>query len=275
MEIGQGMQTGLNNVFGEKSLNDLKLLHVESKYAYRRARNSDIEPFFVKDLNEYLIFIEDVNEFSALPKQLQSFLERNKKELQERAACIRGNCKWWKFTWPLSKEFYNRKRIICPYLSTFNRFALVDNENILSLTDTTVIFENNQKEDLQYILGLLNSDLLTFRFRSIGKMKGGGVLEYFWNSIKKIPIKRINFKNKEEKDIHDKIVFVVSQLIKTKSDQNTARTDKDKTFNQHKLESLTKTLNDHVYALYQISNEEQSLIMIVNMKSLALNLWNC
>lgn len=261
LEIGQGMQTGLNNVFGEKSPEDLKLLHVESKHAFRRARNSDIEQFFVKDSNEYLIYIEDLNEFSALPKQLQSFLEKNKKELQERAACIRGNCKWWKFTWPLSKEFYNRKRIICPYLSSFNRFALVENENILGLTDTTVIFENNQKEDLQYILGLLNSDLLTFRFRSIGKMKGGGVLEYFWNSIKKIPIKRINFKDKHEKDIHDKIVVVVSQLMKAKLDQSTLRTDKDKTFIQHKLESLTNSLNDHVYSLYQISKEEQSLIM--------------
>jgi len=260
LEIGQGMQTGLNDVFGSKTKSDMKMLHVESKQSYRRARNSDIESFYVHDSDEWLIYVEDVDEFSSLPKQLQSYFEKNKAELRERAACIRGNCKWWKFTWPLSKELYKRKRIICPYLATFNKFALVDNENILGLTDTTVIFENNQKEDLLYILGLLNSKLLTFRFRSIGKMKGGGVLEYFWNSIKKIPIKRIDFNKKNEKEMHDKVVALTSQLLKTKNDLHNSKTDKDKQYLLNKYDSLFNNLNELVFELYKIDAKEQELI---------------
>ncbi len=55
--------------------------------------------------------------------------------------------------------------------------------SLLGLTDTTVLYDNDQPEDLRYILGLLNSTLLTYRFRFIGKLKSAGILEYFWNSL--------------------------------------------------------------------------------------------
>ena len=77
--------------------------------------------------------------------------------------------------------------VSCRYLAVSNRFALDTNKEYLGLTHTTVLFENGQPEDLKYILGLLNSQLLSFRFQSIAKLKSGGIREYFWNSVSKIP----------------------------------------------------------------------------------------
>ncbi|NBO22940.1 hypothetical protein EBU94_06350 [bacterium] len=226
-----------------------------------RARNSDIDSFIVNENDEWLIYNEDLKSFTDLPKKAQAYFETHKHELKERAAFQRGDCEWWKYTFPLSNHLYNKKRIICPYLATFNRFALIDSEKIMGLTDTSVIFESEQKENLLYILGLLNSRLLTFRFRSIGKMKGGGVLEYFWNSIKKIPIKRIDFNMSNEKSQHDKVVLLSTQIIQTKKDASKAKTDKDKQFTKNKYDSLINNLNSIVFDLYNINSEERDLIM--------------
>lgn len=104
------------------------------------------------------------------------------------------------------------KKILSPYMAKSNRFAIDTNDEFLSLTDTTVIFDSGQEEDLYYILGLLNTELLTNRYKSIGKLKGGGIYEYFWNSVSKMPIKRIDFSNAEEVSLHDQIVSYSKQI---------------------------------------------------------------
>jgi hypothetical protein len=58
----------------------------------------------------------------------------------------------------------------------------------IGLTNTTVIFDTNRNYPLKYLLALLNSRLLTFRYQSIGKQTGGGIFEFFANGIGKLPI---------------------------------------------------------------------------------------
>jgi hypothetical protein len=141
-----------------------------------------------------------------------------------------------------------------------NQFALVFKERILGLTDTTVAFENNQPEDLKYILALLNSKLLTFRFKSIGKMKGGGVLEYFWNSISKLPVRRIDFSNRQDRARHDKIVALVEQMLSAKKQLASAQSDKDKDFYENKCAALDRQIDALVYELYGLTEDEIQIV---------------
>jgi hypothetical protein len=78
--------------------------------------------------------------------------------------------------------------LITPYIAPKNRFYLDTSTEFIGLTDTTVIFANKESPDLRYLLALLNSCLLTFRYRYIGKAKDYR-FEYFENGLKKIPIR--------------------------------------------------------------------------------------
>jgi len=60
----------------------------------------------------------------------------------------------------------------------------------LGITDTTVLYDNGQPESMRYIVGVLNSRVLTARFRFIGKLLGGGVLEYYENTVSQLPLPR-------------------------------------------------------------------------------------
>ena len=227
---------------------------------YKRASNSDIQRFYLRDRGEYLLFLEDEKNFDSLPKGVQKHLKEHSADLKERAAYQRGDCEWWKYTWPLHKEWHNRSKILCPYLAPSNRFALDVKGEYLGLTDTTVLFNNNQQEDIRYILGLLNSKLLTFRFRSIGKLKSGGIIEYFWNSVSKLPVRAIDFSNAADRARHDKIVELVERMLDLHKQLAAAKNPNDKTRLQREIEATDREIDRLVYELYGLTEKEIKIV---------------
>jgi len=258
--IGQGMQTGRNDVFGERTLKEIKKWRLKTNMFYKRASNSDIQRFYLRDRGEYLLFLEDEKNFDSLPKGVQKHLKEHSADLKERAAYQRGDCEWWKYTWPLHKEWHNRSKILCPYLAPSNRFALDVKGEYLGLTDTTVLFNNNQQEDIRYILGLLNSKLLTFRFRSIGKLKSGGIIEYFWNSVSKLPVRAIDFSNAADRARHDKIVELVERMLDLHKQLAAAKNPNDKTRLQREIEATDREIDRLVYELYGLTEKEIKIV---------------
>lgn len=258
--IGKGMETGRNGVFGDRTHEEIVKWQVKSGQFYKRASNSDIQRFFIYDRGEYILYPQTVPAFNKLPIGVQKHLLANVDELKNRAAYQRGDCEWWKFTWALHEEYYDRKRIICPYLAECNRFALDEQGVFLSLTDTTVLFENEQPENLLYLLGVLNSKLLTFRFKSIGKLKSSGIYEYFWNSISKLSIRQINFTNTADKSRHDRIVKLVEEMQQAQKYLHGTKTEKDKTYYERRCTGLDAEIDALVYELYGMTQDEIKIV---------------
>jgi hypothetical protein len=207
------MQTGLNSVFGTLPAAVVKDWNIPKELWRWRARNSDIQQWTITQSDEVLLYLEDADYFSALPDKIRSYLKKHRNDLEKRAAFQRGDCEWWKYTWPLHKDHYRKSKILCPYLAQSNRFALEESGRVIGLTDTTVIFDSGQAEELPYFLGILNSNVLTWRFSLIGKLKSNGIREYFWNSISKLPIPRPNFADSKQKKQHDLLVAEVLKMI--------------------------------------------------------------
>jgi hypothetical protein len=260
LHIGQGMQTGCNEVFGERTHAEMRAWKVPEKLFRLRASNSDIQRFEIRDRSEVLLWVEDCDSFEKLPAGLRQHLDGCSDKLKARAAYKRGNCDWWRFTWPLHREFYSRSRLISPFLATENRFALVEDGKFIGLTDTIVLFENNQPESLKYLLALVNSRLLTLRFRSIGKLKGGGIYEYFWNSVSKLPIRRIDFSKPADKSRHDKLVSLVDKMLGLVPKLRAATADAEKATLQNAVTATDQQIDQLVYELYNLTPEEIALV---------------
>jgi hypothetical protein len=250
MTLGQGMQTGANTVFGKKTATALVALGVTKAQSRRRVRNSDILAYGLKRRDEHLLYFEDVKSFKELSPGIQRYLKENEKKLKDRAAFKRGNCEWWKYTWPLQKDLYSMDRIICPYLASHNRFVVLNDFIGLGLTDTTVIFDSDQRESIKYICCILNSSVLTYRFFGIGKLKGGGIYEYFSNSVGNLPIRRIAFGDANDVAAHDLLVSdydAIAALMK-----RAALTVSDR----RQLATLKARVDRTVSGLYGLSSAE-------------------
>ena len=259
-ELGQGMQTGANPVFGGLSAEDVEKHKLPAELLKPRARNSDIHRFWVAESGQHVLYVEDFQRFEDLPEPVQAFLKlpENQDRLKKRAAYKRGNCEWWKFTWPLHKEFYGRPHLINPYRTGHNRFAIDEDFTWLPLTDTTVAFPHPEvEEDIRYLCGLLNSRLLTFRFRGLAKLTGPGMWEAFDNSIKELPIRRINFSNAEEKDRHDEVVQCVRDLEQATPAEPGGGSEADRSIARRRTEGLLDRLDELVLDLYGITDENE------------------
>jgi hypothetical protein len=176
--------------------------------------------------------------------------------LEKRAAFKRGNCEWWQWTFPLHLEHITKDKIYAPYMATSNRFALDTDTAFIGLTDTTVLFDNGQPEDLRYLLGLLNSRLLSFRFRYIGKLKSAGLFEYFHNSVAKLPIRRIA----ADDERHTQMVEFVQKVIDTKTGLRSADSDRERKKLTSQLRVLESLIDRLTYELYGMDESDISLI---------------
>lgn len=257
--IGKGMETGRNDAFGKLDNRIIKWGLKPGQY-FIRARNSDIQRYHIDNSGEFLLYVEDFIRFEDLPGKVRNHLNSHEGELKRRAAYRRGDCEWWKYTFPLHKEYLQRKKIFCPFYAASNRFAIDELVKHLGMTDTTVLFENEQPESLNYFLGLLNSKLLTFRYKFTGKLKSGGIREYIPNSISKLPIRRINFGKQPDKAKHDRMVDLVNNMIKLYHGLLSAQSTANRRQYQSMIDTTDGEIDQLVYELYGLTKEEIKIV---------------
>lgn len=255
-ELGQGMQTGANGVFASFSDDDIAELGFPDDLLKRRGRNSDIEAFYIRPDGPWALYVEEVPSYEDLPETVRAYLERDdvREKLQARAAYRRGNCEWWRWTWPLHRELHDRPRIVNPYRTPNNRFAIDWDFEFFTSTDTTVGFPfEHVGEDIRYIVGLLNSRVLTCRFRGMAKLTSPNMWEAFDNSIARLPIRRLDLSNAHERAIHDRVVRLVEGIEDARRAARDSGAAADRTIAARRAEGLSDELDEIALDLYGIT----------------------
>lgn len=182
-KVGSGMQTGCNSVFVNPPSD------IPKQFIRKRMTGEMIEKYVATEPKEFILYIENIDSFDRLHESVKKYLLANQELLKNRAdKKRRSTAKWWNFTFPMHEKYYNKQKIWCSYRSIANAFCLDDGAEYIGLTNTTVIFDVNTKTNFKYLLALLNSETLSYRYSFIGKRTGNGLLEYFENGVGKLPI---------------------------------------------------------------------------------------
>jgi len=109
-------------------------------------------------------------------------------------------------------------KIIVGVLSQGNKYAIDYHGTLISSGGTAGYCMITLPEDfpysIYYIQALLNSKYLEWYASLIGEVFRGGYIARGTKVLKKLPIRTINFSNKEEKSQHDKIATPQEELIK-------------------------------------------------------------
>lgn len=242
--VGKGMETATNDVF----LFETPPKNFPKDYIKKRMSGEIIERYYTGTAIEHLLYFEDVELFDKLPKAIQNYLSDNKERLKNRAdKKRRKTAKWWNYSFPLHKEYYHLPKIWCSYRSKDNTFILDETDEYIGLTNTTAIFGTDESIPLKYILALLNSKVLNFRYKSIGKQTGSGIFEYFENQISKLPIPLPN-------SFHV-IINLVDQMLAVQKEFHAAK-ESDKPIVQQKIDAIDRQIDALVYELYGLTEDE-------------------
>ena len=145
---------------------------------------------------------------------------------------------------PAKRRLYSGPKIVlagmCRHLeATLDRQGLALGVQVYALM--------NWKIDPLFLLGLLNSSLLShlFRLRFAAKRLAGGYFSLSKRQLAQLPIRRLEFDRLEEQRKHDQIVSLVRQRLRANDEQHRARSA-----------GIDAKIDETVLSLYDVSAQE-------------------
>ncbi|ECK7874923.1 class I SAM-dependent DNA methyltransferase [Campylobacter jejuni] len=121
------------------------------------------------------------------------------------------------------------------------------------LLDSMAFMVANSKNELKYLLGFLNSNLIFYYFKNIGHLYSDKGFLLSNQYVEKFPIPKINSKNQK---LADELINLADELINLADDILKAK-EQDKNANTQELENK---INSLVYKLYNLNEEEIKII---------------
>lgn len=124
-----------------------------------------------------------------------------------------------------------------------------------------LVAKSTNKYSLQFLLGVINSKVLNWYYQTLNPEKGETLAEVKRNHVAQLPVPKINLETKSDKKLHDHLVSLVDQMLEGKKKLNEAKTDRDKEFYTRKCESLDRQIDDAVFELYGLTEEEKEVVL--------------
>jgi len=204
----------------------------------------DVYKYGIKPVeSRKLVYTNAISNIEDYPKLKNRLLE-HKIKLENRREAKNGKIRWFDLQWARTKELFDNPKIICRFKASNNTFA-IDLEGYYSSADITIVQLKNEwkdKVDLKYLLGILNSKLLNFYFKSYGKLMDYRY-EYYPSPVGKL---RVIIANDQ---------ITISQIVEKLIIETTK--------NQPSIEFiklLEAEIDQLVYKLYGLTEEEIRIV---------------
>ncbi|WP_343343914.1 Eco57I restriction-modification methylase domain-containing protein [Terrisporobacter petrolearius] len=252
----QGIITGCDKAF-ILNTKDERIEHIDKKLLKSWIKNRNVNQYIIEESNQKLIYANDIEEI-----QNYSYIEENcfklhKEKLEGRRECIKKVRKWYELQWGREKSLFERKKIMYPYKSSNNKFAIDDNNNFSS-ADVYSFYIKEEYENVfsyEYIVGILNSEIYDRYFKMIGKGMGNKIYDYYPNKVMKLKI----FKDEN----YSKIEALSKKIISIKKEVELIK-------NNTKLQGKKNAINKEINYLENESHFLQNKVNELINKSLNL-----
>lgn len=220
---------------------DQYLIRIPKGWTNSRKGKNDAEKWFKKNC-------------PVIAKHLFQFEENASKRLDK------GDY-WWELRACDYYEEFEKPKIIYPDIAKESRVSFDDKG--LYFSNTVYFIPSN---DL-YLLAVLNSNLIFSYYKRIASVLGdadkGGRLRWFRQDVMKLPIRRLDFKNPNDKSAHDKIVKLVEEMLALQKERQSL--DPGKHFDEirdveRKIAHVDEKIDQRVYQLYGLTDEEIRIV---------------
>jgi hypothetical protein len=198
-------------------LESLQLSQDEKSLIKPFCKNSDIDCYYInQDLATplFIICITKDTDIDQYPR-IKAHLEKFRPILENRRECREGNYPWFRLHRPRDQRIFEGEKIVNPQRSEANVFAYYDGGIYASVDVYFTTPRPATRENLKYICSILSSKLVRFWLVNKCKRKGKA-LELYYTPLSQIPIRRINFDDPKEVEIHNHLVELVNNIIEMK-----------------------------------------------------------
>jgi type I restriction-modification system DNA methylase subunit len=185
----QGIITGYDKAF-VVSEDKVREEQLEGKLLRPWIKNRHIDMYLVEEGKEHLIYSDLISSVGDYPNTI-AYLSQFKDRLSNRRECKRGLKEWYQLQWGRNQEIFNNRKIVYPYKASKNRFAIDDGGNYCSADVYLLILKEEFKDllTLEFLIGLLNSKVYNFYFKSFAKKMSYELYDYYPNTVLQLKIK--------------------------------------------------------------------------------------
>ncbi len=167
-----------------------------------------------------------------------------------------SDTKYYTNSW---KNSFEKKRILVIRIRNLKIrrriIATIEKRKTATLKTIQQIYFNAASNcSLEYIIGILNSNLLNFY-----------CTHFLVDDINKVyigqlPIRAIDFTSSDDKSLHDKMAFLVDRMLDLQKKYSKSSLPQEKTVLQRQMESTDRQIDQLVYKLYDLTDEEIKVV---------------
>jgi adenine-specific DNA-methyltransferase len=198
-ESHQGVITGCDRAFIIDE-HILKEKNIERALIRPWIKSSYIHRNEISYKKMFIIYSNIIESEVEYPNSI-GYIGTYKKKLLNRRECKNGVRKWYELQWGRKPEIFEGKKIVFPYKSKNNRFAL-DKGSYFSADVYSLVLKKGLEFTYDDLLKILNSSLYEFYFKTFGKKLGNNLYEYYPNTLMKLRIPFIDFCGKGDAECY-------------------------------------------------------------------------
>jgi adenine-specific DNA-methyltransferase len=172
--------------------------------------------------------------------------------MNERRETKNGRLKFYHLHWSRDESFFTKgDKIISVRKCESPTFVYTSDEAYFMMSCNII---KSTRINLKYLTGILNSKLIKFWLLKKGKMQGDIY------QVDKEPLLDIPIHKTLDKELETQIITLVDKIVKAKVSTFEADNEHDKDFFLNYSKTIESEIDNLVYKLYDISNEEQDTI---------------
>ncbi|MXX50558.1 MAG: restriction endonuclease subunit R, partial [Chloroflexi bacterium] len=161
---------------------------------------------------------------------------------------------WWELRPCAYYGEFEQPKIMLPDISLRGNFIL-DESGEYYCVNTAYIIGNADK----YLLGILNSKLITFVYSHISSTYRGGYLRFIYQYLAKLPIRTIDFDNSADAALHDEMVALVETMLELHK-QLPSLSGEARRVVELRIEATDREIDALVYTLYGLGEDEVGIV---------------
>ncbi|MHC1720694.1 MAG: N-6 DNA methylase [Clostridiaceae bacterium] len=182
-ESYQGIITGFDRAFVMKR-EDAEEAGIETELLKPWIKSSAVGKNRTESRNQLLIYSDLIEDEGKYPNAIR-YISACRDRLSKRRECMTGARKWYMLQWGRKQSIFEGEKIVFPYKSDSNRFAL-DRGSYFSADVYSLVLKDGSGINIEKLAMILNSSLYEFYFKSFAKKLGEGQYEYYPNNIMKL-----------------------------------------------------------------------------------------
>ncbi len=185
--------------------------------------------------------------YPALARHLKQSADRAK------ARTLQGDY-WWETTCDQDFWLGNHPKILfcnrctCPAF-VFDSGRAIADDSVCAIASSSL-----------YLLGVLNSRLISFVFRETVRQTAADREAFGWDDLKNLPIFTPDFDSLADKTRHDTMVALISQMLELHRYLPRAKNDLEKRLVQQEIDTIDVRIDALVYELYGLTEEEIGVV---------------